>query len=96
VTIEITPVHQVQAPPPTSSESPVVQALQKAIDRVYQVSAFPAGVGAGTVAAFFRSHSYPAAVWCRTTQTAHQPDEHCLIANMLGNAKVYAHLFLQY
>ena len=96
VTIEITPVHQVQAPAPTPPESPVVQALQKAIDRVYQVSALPAGVGAGTVAAFFRSHGYPAAVWCRTTQTAHQPDEHCLIANMLGNAKVYAHLFLQY
>jgi acetylornithine deacetylase/succinyl-diaminopimelate desuccinylase-like protein len=27
--------------------------------------------------------------------TAHQPNENCLISNMVGNAKVYANLFLQ-
>ena len=25
---------------------------------------------------------------------AHQPDEYCVIANMVGNAKVFTHLFL--
>lgn len=95
VTIEITPVQQVQAPPPTPHEAPVVLALQQAIRDVYQVSAVTAGIGAGTVAAYFRRQGYPAAVWCRITQTAHQPDESCLVENMLGNAKVYAHLCLQ-
>ena len=95
VTIEFTPVQQVQAPPPTPNEAPVVLALQQAIRDVYQVAAVPAGIGAGTVAAHFRRQGYQAAVWCRITQTAHQPDESCLIANMLGNAKVYAHLCLQ-
>jgi succinyl-diaminopimelate desuccinylase len=96
VVIVITPVQQIQAPPPTPHEAPVVAALQQAIRDVYKVEAVPAGIGAGTVAAHFRQRGYPAAVWCRITQTAHQPDESCLIANMLGNAKVYAHLCLQY
>lgn len=93
VAIELTPIHQVQAPPPTPHDAPVVLALQEAISHVYHVQAVPAGVGAGTIAAFFRSDGYPAAVWCRTSQTAHQPDEYSIIANMMGNAKVYAYLF---
>jgi succinyl-diaminopimelate desuccinylase len=95
VNINITVVQQVQAPIPTRHDAPVVLSLKQAIRDVYQVDAYPVGIGAGTVAAFFRRHGYSAAVWCRTTQTAHQPDEHCTIANMLGNAKVFAHIFLQ-
>jgi len=95
VAIEVTPVQQVQAPPPTPPEAAIVLALQEAIRDVYQVSANTAGIGAGTVAAHFRKRCYPAAVWCRITQTAHQPDESCLLDNILGNAKVYAHLCLQ-
>jgi len=49
----------------------------------------------GTVAACFRKAGYPAAVWSRHQETAHQPNEYCLIADMVGNAKVFAHLFLQ-
>jgi succinyl-diaminopimelate desuccinylase len=58
--------------------------------------AFAGGVGAGTVASYIRKKDYPAAVWSKTNQTAHQPDENCPIDNILGNAKVFAHLFLQY
>jgi succinyl-diaminopimelate desuccinylase len=95
VTIEIEVVQAVQAPSPTPGDAPVVLALQEAIRNVYQVDATPQGIGAGTVAAYFRREGYPVAVWCRIGNTAHQPDEHCLIDNMIGNAKVYAHLFLQ-
>ncbi len=95
VTVEIVPVQQVQAPPATLHDAPVVLALQQAIRDVLQVSAVPTGIGAGTVAAFFRARQYPVAVWCRTTQTAHQPDESCTIENMVGNAKVFAHLCMQ-
>jgi succinyl-diaminopimelate desuccinylase len=95
VTIDIQTVQAVQAPSPTPGDAPVVLALQEAIRDVYQVEAMPQGIGAGTVAAYFRREGYPVAVWCRIGNTAHQPDEHCLIANMTGNAKVYAHLFLQ-
>jgi succinyl-diaminopimelate desuccinylase len=95
VDIELTPVQYVQSPQPTSPNAPVVLALQKAIKDVYNVNAKPQGIGAGTVAALFRKAGYPAAVWSKLLQTAHQPDEHCVINDLIGNAKVYAHLFLQ-
>jgi succinyl-diaminopimelate desuccinylase len=95
VTVEISPIQKIQAPPPTPDDALVVRALQAAIKDVYGVSASPVGIGGGTVAAFFRKEGFPAAVWCRIGQSAHQPNESCLIENMLGNAKVYSHLFLQ-
>lgn len=95
VSIAITPVQRIQSPEQTSAEAPVVFALKHAIREVYDVAAAPRGVGAGTVAAFFRADGYPAAVWTRSENMAHQPNEYCLLSNMIGNAKVFAHLFLQ-
>ena len=95
VSVEVTAVQENQAPQPTPHDAPVVIALQKAVSEVYGVHAKARGVGGGTVAAVFRMHEYPAAVWSKVTHTAHQPNENCIIANMLGNAKVFAHLFLQ-
>ena len=95
VSLEITVVQQIQAPPPTSQGAPVVSALKTAIKDVYGVNAMPAGIGGGTVASFFRRAGYPVAVWSRIGQTPHQPNENCLVSSMIGNAKIYAHLFLQ-
>jgi succinyl-diaminopimelate desuccinylase len=95
VSVEISTVQKLQAPPPTPDNAPVVLALQEAVREVYDVSASPVGIGGGTVAAFFRSEGLPAAVWSRIGQNAHQPNESCLIDSMIGNAKVYSHLFLQ-
>jgi succinyl-diaminopimelate desuccinylase len=96
VRIEISTSQYVQSAKPTPSDSPVVLALIEAIGDVYKVKAFAGGVGAGTVASYVRKkEGYPVAVWSKTGQTAHQPDENCPIDNMVGNAKVFAHLFLQ-
>jgi len=95
VTIDLAPVQKYDAPPPTAHDAPVVRALEEAVRDVYGINAQPRGVGGGTVAAIFRKYDYPAAVWSRYCHMAHQPNEYCLIENMLGNAKVYAHLFLQ-
>ncbi|MCG6533281.1 MAG: M20 family metallo-hydrolase [Syntrophales bacterium LBB04] len=95
VKIDLMPVQKFDAPPPTAHDAPVVLALKEAVRAVYSVEAQPKGVGGGTVAAYFRKYEYPAAVWSRYCHMAHQPNEYCLIANMVGNAKVYAHLFLQ-
>lgn len=95
VKIEISHHQYVQPAPSTPADAPVVQALLKAIEKVYDLKAFAGGVGAGTVAAYLRKRDYPAAVWSKTNMNAHQPDENCSIDNMLGNAKVFAHLFLQ-
>lgn len=94
VQIEISTAQYVQSAKPTSPDAPVVRALTDAIQEVYNIKAFAGGVGAGTVASYIRKKNYPVAVWSKTKQTAHQPDESCPIENMLGNAKVFAYLFL--
>ena len=96
VQIEISTAQYVQSAKPTSPDTPVIKALTEAIQTVYNIEAFAGGVGAGTVASYIRKKDYPVAVWSKTNQTAHQPDENCPIDNILGNAKVFAHLFLQY
>jgi len=95
VQIEISHAQYVQSARPTAPDAPVVKALQSAIKAVYNVEASAGGVGAGTVASYIRKNNYPVAVWSKTNQMAHQPDENCPIENMLGDAKVFAHLFLQ-
>ncbi|MBA7561073.1 Succinyl-diaminopimelate desuccinylase [subsurface metagenome] len=94
VSIDIVPVQTVEAPPPTDRDAPVVKALAAAIRGVYGVDALPGGIGGGTVAAHLREHGYQVAVWSRLGGMAHQPNENCIISNMTGNAKVFAHLFL--
>ncbi|HHF42833.1 MAG TPA: M20 family metallo-hydrolase [Candidatus Aminicenantes bacterium] len=83
------------AAPPTSPQASVVQALQKAIKAVYHVEGQPVGIGGGTVASFFRDKNFEAACWSKVDETAHQPNEYCIIDNMIGDAKVFAHIFLQ-
>lgn len=95
VQIEISTAQYVQSAKPTEADAPVVLALQEAIQKVYHVQSFAGGVGAGTVASYIRKNHYPVAVWSKTNQNAHQPDENCPIDNMLGNAKVFACLFLR-
>jgi succinyl-diaminopimelate desuccinylase len=71
-----------------------VQALQQAIRQVYNREARPMGIGGGTVAAFFRQAGLPAAVWMTVNDTAHQPNEFSTLTNLLGDARVLAHVFL--
>jgi succinyl-diaminopimelate desuccinylase len=81
------------AAPPTPPDAPIVKALKSAIKQVYNVEAKPIGIGGGTVAAFLRRAGCNAAVWARLYEKAHQPNEFCEIANILGDAKVFAYLF---
>jgi succinyl-diaminopimelate desuccinylase len=73
----------------------VVKALQAAVREVYRVEAAAMGIGGGTVAALFRRAGFEAACWSKIDETAHQPNEYCHIDNMIGDAKVFAHIFLQ-
>ena len=85
-------VNAVQSPPSTSPQAPVVQALQEAIRVVYRKEACARGIGGATVAAFFRAHRLPAAVWMTTLETAHQPNETGRLSRMIGDAQVLAHI----
>jgi succinyl-diaminopimelate desuccinylase len=84
-----------EAAPATPPDAPVVKALSAAIKAVYRVKAKPMGIGGGTVAAFFRRAGFGAVVWSKIDEVAHQPNEYTIIDNMVGDSKVFAHLFLQ-
>jgi succinyl-diaminopimelate desuccinylase len=83
------------AAPPTSPEAPVVQALKRGVKKVYQKEATPIGIGGGTLASPLRWSNFEAACWSKNEETAHQPNEYCVIDNMVGDTKVFAHIFLQ-
>jgi succinyl-diaminopimelate desuccinylase len=95
VKIAISLVQHDQAAPPTSSEAPVVQAIIRAVRELRHRRPKPMGIGGGTVAAYFRHAGMPAAVWSTMQETAHSPDEYCLIDNIIDDAKVFAHIFSQ-
>ena len=95
VTISYEYMQRAAAAPPTAPDAPVDLALKKAVAAVYQKESRAVGIGGGTVAAFFRKQGFEAACWSKLDETAHQPNEYCIIDNMVGNAKVFAHVMMQ-
>jgi len=95
VKITLEETQRAPAAPPTSADAPVAQALKQAIKAVYGKEGKATGIGGGTVAALFRTDGFSAACWAKIDETAHQPNEYCIIDNMMGDAKVFAHIFLQ-
>lgn len=89
VKIEITTPQFVQASPPTSEDSEVVQLLKSAIKKVTGKTPKPVGIGGGTVAAYFRKIGIPAALWSTVDNTMHSPNEYSSIKNTLKDAKVF-------
>ncbi len=85
-------IQEMPAAPATPVDAPVVRALQDAVRAVYGVEARPEGIGGGTVAAEIRRKGHSAAVWARMDETMHSPNEYALISNILGDAKVFAHV----
>ena len=74
----------------TPADSPLVAMLSAAVKTVYGIKTRPIGIGGGTVGAFLRNMGIHCVVWSRTSDSAHQPNEYVLIANILGDAKVMA------
>ena len=92
--IRVESEHRHDAPSPTPAEAPVVAALKSAVKGITGREAKPMGIGGGTVAAFFREAGLPAAVWSTCPDTAHQPNEYCLISQIITDAKVFAAIYL--
>ncbi len=95
VEVKVETSQMAQAAPSTAPDAPVVRMLADAVRDVYGGEPFTRGIGGGTVAALFRRRGIPAVVWGRNEGQAHKPNEFSLIANMVGNAAVYAHLMGQ-
>ncbi len=77
----------------TDKNAPVVQALSSAIKEAHGIEAKTIGIGGGTVAAELRNLGYDCVVWSSLDETAHMPNEYCVISNMTRDAKTLALLF---
>ncbi|MGD9487072.1 MAG: M20 family metallo-hydrolase [Calditrichaceae bacterium] len=95
VKIEISTEQKEQAAPATPVDAPVVMALKKAVKDVYNTDAKAMGIGGGTVAAIFRRAGFNVAVWSTIDDLAHQPNEYCVIENLVNDTKVFAHVCMQ-
>jgi len=90
VIIEMSTEQYEQAAPATDVNAPVVKQLTKAIREIYQVESKAQGIGGGTVAAILRRKGLPVAVWATLEDMAHQPNEYCIISNMINDSRVFA------
>ncbi len=93
VSVEIQEVQKASSPP-TPAAAPLVGALKRAVKQVYGVEGRTVGIGGGTVGAYLRKAGIPTVVWGRLDETAHQPNEYCLLPNLMGDALVMALLML--
>ena len=89
VTVDIRTIQRASSPP-TPADAPIVSQLARALKAVYAVEARSVGIGGGTVGAFLRNKGMQTVVWSRIEETAHMPNERCLVANMMGDALVMA------
>ncbi len=79
----------------TDPKSPLVRGMAKLVRDVLNVRTETKGVGWGTCASFVRQSGYPAVVWSKVDGTAHQPNEYASVKNLLDNAVLFAHAFLE-
>ena len=94
--VRVEVVQHDKAAPPTATDADIVRRLQLALAETRKgIKPKVWGVGGGTVAAIFRRHGYPAAVWSTYDELAHQPNEYCVVKNMVADAVVYAHIMMQ-
>ena len=85
---------QAVSSPATPADAPVVKLLQNAIGEVKKKDARLIGIGGGTVASYLRNDGLHAAVWSTLDETAHQPNEYCIVQNMIEDAKVFASIMI--
>lgn len=89
VTISFEPVMEAECAPSTDPESEIVHLIIDAVRKVYKVKGVPHGTGGGSVAAFFRRAGFPTVVYGKIDDTAHMPNEYCILDNLIGDAKVF-------
>ncbi len=90
VFVDISPQQTVIAPKPTPENSEIVDKLKTAIEKVLKTKPRVMGIGAGTVASFFRRKGIPVAVYAKIDEVAHSPNEHITFENMYANSAMVA------
>lgn len=85
-----------EASKPTDKNADIVKLTVDCVKHVWKNKPSVVGIGGGTVAAFLRNHNYPAVVYSKLEETAHQPNESSSLKNTLGDAKVFALMALKF
>ncbi|WP_432645345.1 M20 family metallo-hydrolase [Methanobrevibacter sp.] len=78
----------------TSKDSKIVEILSSAIKKAHNQDTQCIGIGGGTVAGDLRRIGIDCAVWSTLDNIAHQPNEYCLIDNMVKDAVTLAVIFI--
>ena len=79
--------------PATPVSAPVAQKLAAAIKKVHNIDAKFIGIGGGTVGAELRREGIDAVVWSTLDDQAHQPNEYCIIDNLIKDAETLIEFF---
>jgi succinyl-diaminopimelate desuccinylase len=79
--------------PATPVTAPVAQKLASAIKKVHNIDAKFIGIGGGTVGAELRREGIDAVVWSTLDDQAHQPNEYCIIDNLIKDAETLIEFF---
>lgn len=80
--------------PATLETSTVAQKLAAAIKKTHGLEPKFIGIGGGTVGAELRRKGIDAVVWSTLDDQAHQPNEYCVIDNLIKDAQTLVNLFL--
>lgn len=84
-------VERDDAGPSTPKESEVVKLLVNSIKTITKRSNLDyVGIGGQTVGNLFRKQGINTAVWSTVDDVAHQPNEFCLVKNLISDTKVFA------
>jgi len=79
--------------PATPVSAPVAQKLAAALKKVHNIDAKFIGIGGGTVGAELRREGIDAVVWSTLDDQAHQPNEYCIVDNIVKDAQTLVELF---
>jgi len=93
VKVEYTTLQKSESPA-TPVDSPVAQKLAESIKRVHGLEPEFIGIGGGTVGAEFRREGIDAVVWSTLDDQAHQPNEYCVIDNLIKDAQTLIDVFI--
>ena len=90
--IDLEMVERQDAGPATSPDAEIVRLMQQAIPQTTKSTTKLVGLSGQTVGNIFREYGYPCVGWgCSEAEsTAHQPNEYCVLDNLLMEAKTFS------
>lgn len=95
VKIKISVLQKTQSRP-TSENSQVVKRMGAALKKAHGIRSRTIGIGGGTVGAELRNKGFDCVVWSTLCDTAHMPNEFCVMENLVRDAQTLAVLFNEF